>query len=275
MRWVIPSLILFFSCLAVVHGQEDETPSDSAIKEAITILEARKAQAEGESDQKKIGEAIAALEKLLPKAKKEGDKPAAAVKITPAMLAKKLAGRTAFNPKTGELTLVYDFKAKGQLKDFDLKDAQPTLKSGVLRLGPSEAMKHIVAFKNLKVTGLFVVENVGAGVGYVPFIQTSAGISFGTSEFNGAGLSLNDAKRNLGGKQLGRHEIEGKPLALTFTVSEKRASAKAGTVELAGPHEKGAPSRLELLGGLGGLQVRSLVIAGVPDEEWVQEFFKD
>lgn len=275
MRRLIPSLVLFCSFLTAAQAQDDETPSETAIKEAITILEARKAQAEGEKDQKKIGEAIAALEKLLPKAKKEGDKPAAAVKITPAMLAKKLAGKAAFNPKTGELILVYDFKAKGQLKDFDMKDAQPTLKSGVLRLGPSESMKHVVAFKSLKVTGLFVVENVGAGVGHVPFIKTSTGISFGTSEFNGAGLSLNDGKKNLGHKLLGRGEIEGKPLALTFTVSEKKASAKAGTVELAGPHEKGSPGQVELLGGLGGLQVRSLVIAGVPDEEWLQEFFKD
>jgi hypothetical protein len=188
------------------------------------------------------------------------------------MLKMKFAGRAAYDPKKGELTLIYDFKEKNQLKDFELKDAMLTVKGGVLRISPADSIKHIVKFKSLNVTGQFVVENIGSS--YVPFLQTSAGISFGTAEGGIAtGLVLFNGKVNLGHKILGRDATEGKPISLNFKLTEKRASAKVQTWELAGPNEGGAAGQVEFLGSKGGLQVRSLVISGTLDADWAREFF--
>jgi hypothetical protein len=252
---------------------DDDSPGDEAIKEAITILEARKAQAENKADQEKIGKAIAALEKLLPKAgarKGDAEPPAEPLKLAPATLAKKFKGKAVYNGRTGELTLVYDFKTKDQLADFDLGGSMPTVKAGVLRLAPAETMKHGVNFKSLKVTGQFVVENMGETPDFTPYLKTSVQISFGWS---GVHATLSDGKKTLGSKGLRREQVEAKPLSLVFTVTNKRASATVGTTELAGPIEGGAPGQVEFLGGRGGLQVRSLVISGTLEEEWAKEFF--
>jgi hypothetical protein len=278
MRNLILTTVAFVALAAgAVLGQDEGSPGDEAIKEAITILEARRAQAENKADREKITKAIAALDQLLPKGpEKKGavKPPAKPLKLAPADLAKKFKGRAAFNAKTAELTLLYDFKSKEQLKDFELGGAAPTIKIRVVRVGPADSIKHVVKFRRLKVTGEFVVETVQGGTGYVPFVRCSEGVSFGPSEFNGTSLNLYDGKKNLGGKGFAHNQIQGKPLSLTFTVTEKKASAKVGTTEMAGPIEGGAAGHVEFLGGKGGLRIRSLVISGTLDEEWAKEFFK-
>jgi WD40 repeat protein len=71
--------------------------------------------------------------------------------ITPA-LQKKLHGQVAYNQKTGELTLTYDFKDEDQLKDFDAGTDKPVIENGTLRCQGAEAIKHVVHFKTLKVS---------------------------------------------------------------------------------------------------------------------------
>jgi hypothetical protein len=156
-RFLFP-LALLAAGLLLTAVQADDTPGEEAIKEAITILEARKAQAEKKEDKDKIARAITDLEKLLPAAKKAVGKekpvPDLAKLITPAMLKKKFAGKAAFNPKTSELTLVYDFTAKDQLKDFDLGDAKPKVQKVSLELASGEGVTHIVDFQTVRVTDL-------------------------------------------------------------------------------------------------------------------------
>lgn len=282
MRTLISAVVVLFLLTGLLRAEDDPSSGDEAIKEAITILEARKAQAENKADQDKIAKAIGALEKLLMKPgdpkKADPGKAVEAIELTPALLKKKLAGRAVFNKKIGELTLLYDLKDKNDLKDFDLGDAKPTVSKGVLRVGPADRIKHVVKFKTVKVTGQFFVENIGpGGTGFTPFLQTSPGfpegVSFGTYHHNGAGLAL-EGKKLLGTKGLAVNLIEGRLWdVLTFTVTNKRASVRVGKVELAGPNELGALGQVELLGGRGGLQVRSLVISGTLDEEWAKEFF--
>lgn len=253
---------------------QDESPADEAIQEAITILEARKAQAEVRVDQEKIAKAIAALEKYLTK-NNDPDAPKEPLKITPTQLRKKLQAKAVFNPKTNELTLVYDLSKPDQLKDFELNGAEPVVRNGVLRVSPADTITHVVQFETVSVTGQFVVENIGAGESDLPFIRTTPGVAFCVGEYNGAYLKLAQKGKSLGVKQVGRDQIQNKPLPIAFSVKDKKASTKVGSAEFAGVIEAGSAGQVELLGGKGGLQVRSLVISGTLDEEWAAEFFAD
>jgi hypothetical protein len=256
-----------------------ESPAEDAIREAITVLEARKAQVEKKEDKDKIAKAIADLEKLLP-AKKAGDPKDdgdLGKLLTPALLKKKFAGKAAFNPKTGELTFVYDFLTKEQLKDFDLKDAKPTLKAGALRVGPTEEIRHAVKFKTLKATAQIVVENVGAGKGHI-YLGTSEDVEFRVPPVNGVwtGYSLAVKGEELAkSKAINQDHVGGKPQQVTLTVEPKKVVLKVGGEELSGKVNLPSAGRLELHGGLAGLQVKSLVLTGVPDPEWAKEFFKE
>jgi hypothetical protein len=274
----IPAILLVF-CLSLPCVHADESPAEEAIREAITVLEARKSQVEKKEDKDKIAKAIADLEKLLPPKKGADPKDGGDLGkfLTPALLKKKFAGKAAFNPKTGELTLVYDFSAKEQLKDFDLKDAKPTLKAGALRVGPTEEIRHAVKFKTLKATAQIVVENVGAGKGHI-YLRTSEDVKFWVLPVNGVwtGYSLAAKADELAKtKAINQDQVGGKPQQVSLVVEPKKVVLKVGGEELSGKVDLPAAGHLELHGGLGGLQVKSLVLSGVPDPEWAKEFFKE
>lgn len=275
MRIVLLTALALVLAVTSPAVAQDESPADEAIQEAITILEARKAQAEVRADQEKIAKAIAALEKYLTK-NNDPDAPKEPLKITPTQLRKKLQAKAVFNPKTNELTLVYDLSKPDQLKDFQLNGAEPIVRGGVLRIGPADTITHVVQFETVSVTGQFVVENIGLGdPPYIPFVRTTPGISFGVGNLNVAYLRLADRGKELGVRQVGRDQIQNKPLPVTFSVKDKKASTRVGSAEFAGVIEAGSAGQVELLGGKGGLQVRSLVISGTLDEEWATEFFAD
>lgn len=279
-------LALLAAGLLFTSLRADDTPGEEAIKEAITILEARKAQAEKKEDKDKIDRAIADLGKLLPGAPKEGGEkakadPDLAKLITPALLKKKFAGKAAFNPKTGELTLVYDFATKDQLKDFDLGDAKPVVKAGVVRIGPSDEIAHAAKFLSVRVTGVCLVENVGGAKGEA-YIRTndepgSEGCGFWITKGGVyTSLVLAEKKKQLGESQAIKVEqIKGIAQPFSLTVGPKKVILKVGSQELSGKPTSESAGRLELLGGLGGLQIKSLVIVGVLDAEWAKEFFKE
>ncbi|QEL17867.1 hypothetical protein [Limnoglobus roseus] len=256
----------------------DDTPGEEAVREAITVLEARKAQVEKKEDKDKIAKAIADLEKLLPAAKNDGGKAKAdadLVKlITPAALKKKFAGKAAFNAKTGELTLVYDFKEKEQLKDFDLGDAKPEVKQLTLRVGPADGIQHVAKFKTMKVTGSVAVENVPFDV-RKPFMRTTEGTSVAIDEWNGNRLKLLQKETQIGEKHFGRVSFEKRLVPVVLLITESKASAKFGDHEIAGKVEGVTAGHVELLGGQGGVMFKSLVISGVPDEGWAKTFFKE
>ena len=123
-------------------------------------------------------------------------------------------------------------------------------------------------------TGLFTVENVGAGAGFKPYLKTSETVGFGTSESNGASFNLRFKGEELGHKMVPRDQIENKPIPVALTVTSSKATVKVGEIELAGKIEAEAAGQVELLGGLGGVKIKSLVISGVPEVEWAKEFFK-
>lgn len=224
------------------------------------------------ADQDRIANAIIALEKLLPPKQGNPGNVEDPGEIPQALLKKKLAGRGVFNKKTG-LSLVYGFKDKNDLKDFDLNGAAPACRNGVLRIGPADAIRHVAKFKSFKVTGQFTVENLGEpAYGPTIVVRATGGAAFGFQNWNGTVLHLVDkddkwlSNKNFGGVQINS-------LPITFSVSEKKATVIAPNSEIAGVIKAANAGQLELLGGKGGMQIRSLVISGIPDEEWVKEFF--
>ena len=159
---IILALLMCIPLLVVVANATDEpqkksapeqTSGEEAIKEAITILEAHKAKAGAKADQDKIAQAISALEKLLKTDKKADNE----FKVTSELVKKRFNGKSSYNSKTEVLTLVYDFKAKKQLSDFNLLDSKPKLKTGLLTLEGGESILHLAKFKtltlNTKVSG--------------------------------------------------------------------------------------------------------------------------
>jgi len=283
-RFLFP-LTLLAAGVLLAAVRADDTPGEEAIKEAITILEARKAQAEKKEDKDKIARAIADLGKLLPAAKKDGGEakadPDLGKLITPALLKKKFAGKAAFNPKTGELTLVYDFAIKDQLKDFDLGDAKPAMAKGVLRVLPLDEIRHFAEFQSVQVTGTCVIENIGDAKGEVYIRTNDEPGSEGCGLWITKGgvytsIVLAEKKKKLAETAAIKVEqLKGVAQPFSLRVSPGKATLKVGREEISGRTESEAAGRLELLGGLGGLQVKSLVIVGKPSAEWAKGFFKD
>lgn len=265
-------LALLATGLFFAAAQADDPPGEEAIREAITILEARKAQAEKKEDKDKIDRAIADLGKLLPAAKKDGDKakaePDLAKLVTPALLKKKFAGKAAFNPKTGELTLVYDFATKDQLKDFDLGDAKPKLQKGNLELASGEGVTHVVDFQTVRITGSVAIKTLNQSGP----VSTSGGVKLW---FNRDGmerhLKLGDDK--VAEFKAGVDDLKG-AVAFDLTVAPSRCGVKVGGTTL-GKEAKLTAGTTTLSGGTGGAVFGKLSLTGTVGEEWARGFFKE
>jgi len=258
-------MLMAFAVLTVGLGWAlaGDNPGEEAIREAITILEARKAQAEKKDDKDKIARAVADLEKLLPAAKKDGAEakadPDLAKLVTPALLKKRLAGKAAFNPKTGELTLVYDFKDKDQLKDFDLGDAKPVVAKGAVALEAATDIQHVAVFKTLTVTWVVIS-------GKFVDVRTTSKVRV----FGWVSLIVDG--------QGGQEDI-GVPLQgatpFKLTVSEKRVALEVGAKKGGMVRDVPQAGQLILGGGSAGNQFSKLTLTGKVDEAWAKEFFKD
>jgi len=267
----IPAILLVF-CLSLPCVYADESPAEEAIREAITVLEARKSQVQKKEDKDKIAKAIADLEKLIPakKAADPKDDVDLSKLLTPALLKKKFVGKAAFNPKTGELTLIYDFSAKEQLKDFEAGDSKPSLAKGVLTVGPGENVRHVVRFKTLTVTGQVQIGSL-------------SGRHFKTSEKLWVGGSdkdiyiLNENSNKEAEKYVSAAFTPAKALtSFEFSVSSARIALRIGEARIGLATKTTSAGQLELLGGnSGGNSYGKLVLQGQIDPEWAKEFFKE
>ena len=107
--------VLVCMLLGAVICLADDPPGDLAIQEAIKDLQAKKTLADKKEDRNKIDMAIAALEKVLGKPSAAPAEPLTGAGdahpyLTPELLKSKLNGKAAFDAKTGELTVTYDFR---------------------------------------------------------------------------------------------------------------------------------------------------------------------
>jgi hypothetical protein len=254
---------LLTAALGVAFAEESD--GERAIREAITVLEGRKAQAAGKADQEQIAAAIAALERLL--TKKAGGKADEKGEISPALLRKKLAGKAAVLPATKELSIVYDFGNKDQLRDFEApKGAAPKVARGTLLLEAGEEVTHVVKFKTLTlVCQLAAVQPKGV------HLSTTTGITLSVVQpGNYLAGNLNVARNDGVGQ-------DGTPAGRVWPVELKilptRVAAKLSQLSLGKATANAVAGQVKLHGGEGGNAFGKLVLTGEVDEDWARGFF--
>jgi hypothetical protein len=272
-------IILSLACVVLPLGtlvmpalaDDAETPAQKAIKEAISILEARQAKAEKKADQDTIADAIAALQKLLPRKAPAGKAPAEngkdtpageELKITPALLKKKFQGEASYNAETGVLTLVYDFSREEQLRDFELDDSTPVVSKGTLKLQGGEIMRHRVKFKTVAIN----TKCANRRGNNHPLIATTEGYAFW--------IAGNRTALHYKGNDVVENRLpSGNLWTVELKVLEKRISLKAGAIELGKAITVEMAGQVELKGGEKGNIFSKVVIEGKVDKEWAQQFF--
>jgi LSD1 subclass zinc finger protein len=185
--------------------------------------------------------------------------------ITPALLQKKFHGRAAYNPRTKELTLTYDFRDKSQLKDFDLGDAKPALKGGAVVLEPGESIKHLVHFKDtLTLTGvLHPKRHTGTHLG------TSEGIKVTVRDFAGTRILIDEKEFAANGNC--PNSKYAWPMELKVLPS--RVAVKLADVSL-GKEAKDTPvGQVQFFSGDAGNAFGRITMTGKLDPEWAKGFF--
>jgi hypothetical protein len=253
----VVSLFLVGSLGSTALAADEESPAQEAIKEAINILEARKARTEKKGDQDKIADAIAALQKLLP-TKAAGD----GKKITPAILRKKFQGKASYNSKTGLLTLVYDFSSTDQLKDFELDDSKPQVAKRKVKLDGGEVMRHAVKWKTVTINA----QCANRRGNNHPLIATTERYAFWIA---GDKTALHFQGNDVVENRLPRGNL----WPVELKVMERRISLKAGDISLGKAVKTDGAGQVELKGGEKGNTFSSVVLEGKMDEEWAKKFF--
>jgi hypothetical protein len=221
----------------------------------------------------KVEEETAAKDKV-PTKEKDADKKGIVrpPKIDVKLLKKKFAGKVTANPKTGELVFTYDFKKPEQLNDFELNDTKPTVKAGTLIVGPGDFISHIVNFKTATVSGIVSISNV-EDIHRDLVSTTGSTTTFAYHRANGGNSSEIVLKSN-------RNEITTitdfprpvRTAPFSFGINGNKVTATFFNKNFGGEIEASNFGSLKMHGGSGGIAVSPLVITGVPDEEWLNEF---
>jgi hypothetical protein len=200
--------------------------------------------------------------------------------ITPttALLKKKFsAPQVAFDEKKGVLTLTYNFATRNQLlKDFKLPDQDDLVAAGRggLRIGASEAIIHVVEFKEGSISGRFTYGNRDGH-------QTLLGASATTVRLDRlVGGTADELRLQLWSEgQFLVHQDIGytTPLSIKWDATETKVRVVVNGKELAGKRIVAKDvGRFGLYGGNGGLRVDApLVISGKPKEGWLEGFLAE
>lgn len=182
------------------------------------------------------------------------------------LLRKKFAASKAtLDPKTGVLTLTYDFAKPTQLKDFDTENVTPELLGGgVIKVPAAESLGHIVRFREVTASGTFKIQNTGDYTDVIGFT-------------NGAVLKKWEWEHRFM-LQIGQEETvtptAASPLrAIQMLYDGKKVRARINNkAELGLPCKSAESVGVVLHGGRGGIAVGGLVISGTPDPIWFKEF---
>lgn len=176
------------------------------------------------------------------------------------------ASLTTYNPDTRQLTLQYDFRKPGQVKDFECVPGAVTAGNGVMRVSPVETANHVVVFETGTVRGNFLYGN---NEGEQMMIGTSGATSLRFHKFNEFWLQLFSEGKEIARKDFG----DKKPLPIQYEVTNTKVQITVNGQQLAGLRANPKPcGRFSLHGGNAGLVVSGLIVTGVPDKAWLQAF---
>jgi hypothetical protein len=254
-----------FLCLACVNA--DGPPSgDGALREAIQLLNQRKAAIADADQQKRLDEAVKALEEMLRRAP-QPTSDTGRLPLTLADVRKKLKGRAALNPKTGELTLTYDFANAAQLADFKGDKARPQVVDRMLALEAGDSVINAVKFKSFTLTATVAVKQMK---GQLVATGEGATISVGGNKADTFYLVPKGGERSHA--VVPRKERTGL-VPIGLRVEESRVQAFWGSTKLGRPTTEPQGGHIQLFGGEMGQAYGNLVITGHVDEDWGREFF--
>ncbi len=262
-------MLRFFVLLAVpallVSGTfaADQTVAEKAIAKAIELLEVERDAAAGALDQARIGKAIRELEALLGDAEPKPTK--IDFEVKPAVLKKKFGGKAAFNPKTSELTLTYDFSKKPQFADFESNPKIQIVPQGVV-IEAAESLKHNAEFRSFTASAVMVVKSMrGCG------ISSTNGSRMRTGDTGGAvpnGLYIDVPGGASEWKVVPADAVAGK-IPVSLAVSSSKTTVKYANESLAAATvHKDDVHQIVIEGGSDGCGLTNLVIVGIPDPAW-------
>lgn len=263
-RWVFGAVASLTLC-GLVLAVGELSAGDQAIREAITLLQGRLVQASQPGDQEKITVAIAALEQMvtdLPDADIE-----AHPQISPQALKEKLAGDAVYNGESGELTIVYTFGSKEQLRDFEAV-GDPSIVRGAVQVPAGDSLKHVVRFTTLEVDGTYAFNNLQG-----EHVLTSGGAGF--SFYKNGGVENTELRAN--SKVVARGN-DGAPPVRTpvrfkLRVLPEKVALTLGKTTVGEAVQQAEVGHLLLCGGNGGNSFDKVTIIGKVDAEWARQFF--
>jgi hypothetical protein len=252
-------------CLACATAA-DASAGDGALREAIELLNQRKAAIADADQQKRLDEAIKTLEEMLRRAT-QATSDASRLPLMLADVRKKLKGRAALNPKTGELTLTYDFANAAQLADFKGDKARPQVVDRMLALEAGDSVVHAVKFTTFTLTATVGVKQM-KGV----LVATSEGTTISVGGRNPDTFYLVPKGAERSHAVVPRKERTGL-IPIGLRVEESRVQAFWGSTKLGRPTKEPQGGQIQLFGGEMGQVYGNLVITGHVDEAWGREFF--
>lgn len=245
----------------------DESRADKAIGKAIADLEAVRDSLSDPLDKAKIDKAVRELEAVVG-GEEDTTKPVPLnFVVKPATLKKKFGGKAAFNAKTGELTLAYDFGQKSQLSDFEVNDLKVVLKDKFLLVDSGDSLQHIAKFKSFGVSTIMLIKAMRG-----PGIASTNGSNLGMDGDNPDTVWVQAANGGRAHKLVPAHVRSGR-IPVTFSVTPAKCSINYGNERLATPTvKKDDIHQIVFVGGPEGCGFSNLVITGVPDPVWFQDF---
>ena len=263
MRFWVSAAVVLVAGLAVAAEQ---SPSEKVIAEAIATMEAKRDRIADPLEQARIDKAIRELEALI----SDGhEKPLDGVTVDLNVLRKKFAGKQVYDPKSGELTLKYDFPGRPQLADFDVGDKRVLVTKKMLGMEAGDELKHVAKFKTFTVSVVMTFKSMnGAGFGS----SNGSGMWTGGSGFDA--IYLGSPGAPTAGKVVPENVRRGS-IPVMFNVASQKVSLRYAREVLTVPsHRPDDVHQLVLRGGNEGCGFSNLEIVGIPDPAWFTEFLK-
>lgn len=261
LRSPLQSLAIFlFVCSTILAA--DKTASEKAISEAIALLQTKRDAITDPIEQARVDKAIRELEGLVDAANDSPPGP----QVNQDLLKKKFAGKVIYDPKSGELTLKYDFPGKTQLADFAVGNKRVLVSKKMLGVEAGDDLVHIAKFRTFTASATMSFKAMNG-----PAFGTSTGTGMGTGGNGSDTVYLAAAGGQTNARIVPGHLRRGN-IPVTLDVSPHKVSLRYGTEVLTTPVARPDDvHQIRLGGGPDGCGFSNLVIVGIPDPAWFKE----
>lgn len=270
---VLTTILMFVLSVATVSGQEKTekpkpSPADEVIRSAIDQMDAQLEKIDDMAARQKLMKAIEQLESVLYEDGKNSDA-SPDFEVKPLVLKKKFQGKAAYDAKTGQLSLFYDFTKKEQLKDFDLNDAKVAITNKALLVDGGDTVNHIAKFKVFTVSGIFGLKSMrSCGIG------STNGSHLGTGGLGHDTLYMG-IPGGAGDQKIVPDKLRSGSIPFSLSVTPRKTSISYGTERLTqATVKKDDIHQIVVIGGTEGIGIANLTIVGIPDPKWFKEFLE-